>query len=98
MCGHPHNGPADILPDGTCRHCDRIRQAKYKTRRGEAMTLLRGLETNGIDVTDIGNKADKVAVALKIFERCGINPVRAESVWRRNPEQFARLMQAMDKL
>lgn len=69
MCGHPHNGPADILPDGTCRHCDRIRQAKYKTRRGAAMQLLRGLEQNGVNVSGIETRADKVAIAIKSFER-----------------------------
>lgn len=62
------------------------------------MQLLRGLEQHGVDVTTIEHEADKLAVALRIFERCGIDPVRAEYVLQRNPDQFVRLMQAMDRL
>jgi hypothetical protein len=48
--GHPNNGPLDRLPDGSCRHCDRVRQARYKARRSQAMRLLNRLEAGGIDV------------------------------------------------
>lgn len=94
---HELRTPADII--GTeCRKCFEGRQSRWKSRRGQAMQLLRGLEQNGIDVTDIETKAEKVAVAIKIFERCGVDPVRAEHILRHNPDQFVQLMTALERL
>ena len=96
--GHPQRGPMDYFPDGQCRHCDRDRQAKYKTRRKEAMGLLRSLESRGIDITDIQNRAEKVSVALQILDICDVDPIKAERIMQRNPDLFLRAMQTVDKL
>lgn len=61
---HPIRGPRDLLPNGDCRECDRQYQARYRTRRGQAMRLMRGLEAAGIDCTDIDERADEVAAAI----------------------------------
>jgi hypothetical protein len=63
--GHLIKGPRDLFADGECRECDKQYQAKYRTRRGQAMTLLRTLEKAGIDTADIESRAAQVAVTLK---------------------------------
>lgn len=62
--GHIIKGPRDLFADGECRECDRAYQAKYRTRRGQAMTLLRTLEKAGINTSDIDRRAVQVAATL----------------------------------
>jgi hypothetical protein len=63
--GHEIKGPRDLFADGECRLCDRAYQAKYRTRRGQAMTLLRTLEKAGINTSDIDRRASQVAATLQ---------------------------------
>ena len=63
MCDHPRN-PTNVFPDGSCRACDAIRQARYRTRRSIGLALLRVLESRGIGVSDLDRRADEVADVL----------------------------------
>lgn len=62
--GHVIKGPRDLFADGECRACDKAYQAKYRTRRGQAMALLRELERAGINTCDIDRRAPLVAATL----------------------------------
>lgn len=48
--GHQQRGPLDYFDDGRCRHCDRVHQATYRTRRRAAMELALALESQGVQV------------------------------------------------
>jgi len=63
--GHVIKGSRDLFANGECRACDKAYQSKYRTRRGQAMTLLRTLERAGIDTADIDRRAHQVAATLQ---------------------------------
>ena len=61
---HPRRGPRDTLPSGQCRHCDRIRQARYHERRKVAMALLHQMEAAGLKESEL-KPDDGFAIALR---------------------------------
>jgi hypothetical protein len=48
--GHRLHSSVDVFADGDCRHCDKVHQGTYRSRRQVAMELMRALESHGLQV------------------------------------------------
>lgn len=93
--GHPQRGPLDTLPNGTCRHCDRDAQAKYKARRRRAMQLYQELERNGID--PMNTDASQLALAAKLLANI-TNLSEAQAQFAIEGQSPAEVMQLVNGL
>lgn len=91
MCGNDHviSGPADLLPSGQCRQCDRINQARYRARQRAGLDLLKAYETMGIAVADIPSP-HRLRVALAIVNE--LSPEQVEHLWRMDPDLMRRAL------
>jgi DNA-binding transcriptional MocR family regulator len=84
-----------MLPDGTCRNCDRENQAKYHERRKLAMVLLRDIESRGIHVSDI-RPGDGFTIALEWAS--AINDRELRRIEREHPGVITKLRNRIDHI
>lgn len=70
--GHQLHGPADVFNDGDCRHCDKVHQGTYRSRRQIAMELMRALEAHGVQVARSDPPVDVRRLAADLI--AGIAP------------------------
>src|SRR5882724_1356519 len=94
---HELRTPADLI--GTeCRQCFNGRRRRCDDRKKRGLKLLRKLEEHGIDVSNIENKADKVAAAVQILAVLDIDPARADYLFRTNQAAYRLALEMVDKL
>src|SRR4051794_29642946 len=95
--GHQLKGPLDIMPNGTCRHCDKDRAAKYRKNCQRARKLVDSLQSRGIDLTDL-DKAQNVVAAAAVLELLDVDPAKAQLLMQRDNRLYRMALEMVDKL